>query len=87
MVHGPINYALLRHHGLLRPVEISSRKLQVDDFPIRLIATRSSDNRRRSGVKLLSVPDRSKLVLVREEEFGEVVVRDFDLVEKGSSRD
>ena len=87
MVHGPINYELLRRHGLLRPVEISSKRLQERHFPIRLLATKTSDQRQKRGVKLLSVSDPSGLVLIREKEFGQIVVREFDVAKKGSLED
>ena len=87
MVHGPINYELLRHHGLLRPVEISSKRLEEHHFPIRLLAPKTSDQRQKRGVKLLSVSDRPGLVLIREKEFGQIVVQEFDAAKKGSLED
>ena len=78
MVHGPINYELLRSHGLLRPVRIHAGAMKDPRPPIRFLLTRDAEARNANVIKLVPAIGRSGLVLVRRKEFGEILVLTFD---------
>jgi hypothetical protein len=80
MVHGPINYELLRRHGILRRVRIVSEKITEPHFPIRVLVTNTHVDEIQRPVNLLPLDDDSGIVLVGRHEFGGVVILEFDRV-------